>query len=173
MKFFKIGLVFLFCLAIIGCSTSGEEGNSGFFCPPCDSDITWQSYGGAVIGNFGNDNWGWSLQNQCGWSIYDNHRGGYGDTLELIGCNGSVKFVWAWQEFNGFHVYDNWQGQTLDAAMMGDSLGDFLAVYPNFYFDRDISGILEYDCDDPTAYAFFEEDSFGVYRLIELRVDWY
>ena len=176
VKAAAIGFFLLF--AIVGCDwfeEDDDEDNHGFYCPQCNETVTWSSYGNVVIGDFGSDSYGWKLESDCGWKIYEGHRGGYGDTLELYSCgeenNPGVIFIWAWQSLHGFHLSQGWTGQTSEGIKIGDSLDEFFYHYPDFYWDYEIGDQVCYGHDNSDGYqdvwAIFENEI-----LIKLKVDW-
>jgi len=119
------------CL-LLSCGKNDDTGFH-FYCPSCNETITWQSYGNFVFKGSGDDSMGWKLKSDCGWSIYNGHEGGYGETLELSSCGSNgVIFVWAYQTFYAFRVAEGWQGKTKEGIGIGDSLTNFLNAYPNF-----------------------------------------
>ena len=67
--------------------------------------------------------------NNCGWTIYQNHNGGSGDTLAIE--NNGVILVWAWNELSGMTLTSGWTGKTDQGIGIGSSLTDFLTAYPN------------------------------------------
>jgi len=172
-------LVFL-AFMLFGCRAEDEEEFGymdkfhGFYCPSCDETVTWNSYGKCVLREFGSDSWGWKLKSDCGWQIHDKHRGGPGDTLELYSCGDEgVIFIWAWQSFRAFKLAEGWTGETAEGIRLGDSLDDFLTVYPDFVKTDEKDNYLWYelqlDREHDWVEAMFEDE-----KLVGLSVySWY
>jgi len=150
-------------LLIIGCGKDND-----FNCPSCDENITWNSYGDFEFEESGDDSTGWKLESKCGWSVYNGHQGGYGDTLELSSCgNNGVIFVWAYQTFHAFRVSEGWNGKTDKGIGIGDSLNVFLANYPDFLQTGDYEYTLSQN--GILVEAKFNEQE----KLVEMIVGYY
>ena len=142
-----------------------------FRCPSYSGVVTWNSYDGIVLEDFGDDDFGWRLESDCGWQIYNEHRGGWGGILALCSCVGldepGIIFVWAWNSFSEFHLAEGWTGETVEGIRIGDSLDDFLAVYPDFVQEYGSSYVLY--LEESWVWARFDDQE----RLIALSVGRY
>jgi hypothetical protein len=166
----KKSVFFLSVLLIILFSVSAcnhKKRIESSFCPIIYDDITWTSYGDFNLNAEGRDATAWRIVDECGWHIYNNHTGGYGDTLEVASENEEVVFVWAYNDFYGFDVTSGWYGQTKEGIRMGDHVTLFADAYPYFQF---LSGNLAYyRYRNTRVYAYFDDDGF----LIRLNVGYY
>ena len=128
------------------------------FCPTVYNDITWNSYGNFNLNDEGSDDTAWRIVDECGWHIFNNHTGGYGDTLQVASENEEVMFIWAYNDFYGFSVTNGWQGQTSKGIRMGDHVTLFADAYPYFRF---LSGTLAvYQGRSTRVYAYFDNNGF-------------
>ena len=166
-----VSLVILFSLAVVvNCGDLVEvDDDYDIICLYCDDTISWNSYGKAKLDKYKPDRRAWDLVDYCGWEVYQGHRGGVGDTLEVYNCGDGqttgVRLVWAWNTFSRYYVYNGWTGATKKGIGIGASLDDYLTMYPNFYFDRGYNNIDFYEQDDPRVVAKFEDE-----KLVELWV---
>jgi hypothetical protein len=66
------------------------------------------------------------------YSVMSNHTGGYGQTLEYLGCNGdnSIWLQWAYDSFLTLAARAPWSGQTDRGLHIGDTLARFQTLYP-------------------------------------------
>jgi hypothetical protein len=69
-----------------------------------------------------------------GFSYYDGHRGGYGETLQTIGCGSSVFLLFAYGTFS-IVATRRFGSVTERGLRIGDSLERFLALYPDTDLD--------------------------------------
>src|SRR3989338_4279430 len=160
-------VIILFTLLFAGCGSdgSGEGGDNkydscpNFYCPSIEDNVTWDSYGGLQIGNFGNDNCAKKLISDCGWHVYQGHNGGYGDTLEVAPPGEEAVLRWAWNNFSWMYLFQGWQGSTAEGISMGSTLQEVQAAYPDlvYYYGN------EYKLENPSqkrsssaAYFYFE-----------------
>lgn len=171
----KIWVVYLICVFLVGCYDSDrycEENanNDDFYCPACDGIVSWCSYEWIFLDKFGDDSCGWKLVSDCGWKIYQGHEGGWGDTLEVVSCEGGVVFIWAWNHFSGFRLTKGWTGTTIDGIKIGSSLDEFLSVYPDFVLYEYLQDYYNQICyerefvytnrlEDDGIYAYFDENN--------------
>ena len=122
--------MFLFVLTItsaLGCGSSGAK----FACPSLNDNVTWASYGRFNFGSSGDDSTARQCVSNCGWSIFEGHDGGTGDTLQVASPSTAVVFSWAYRNFAGFRVTAGWTGKTDRGAKLGDSIAHFQGLYPH------------------------------------------
>lgn len=65
-----------------------------------------------------------------GFSYYDNHRGGTGNTLQIMSNEKAVYMMWAFQSLNNISVRQGWNGETDNGLKIGDDFQKFRALYP-------------------------------------------
>lgn len=124
-----LSLIFLaqVCLLVSACDLQDD-----FQCPNRDDEISWRMYGGWKLQDEGNDSIAKKLRNECGWEVWNEHEGGYGDTYQVSKFGGGLIFIWAWNNFSGFIASKGWEGKTEEGIKLGDSIGTFLDTYPYF-----------------------------------------
>ena len=67
----------------------------------------------------------------CGFQYYQGNKGGFGSTLEEIGCaNDSVHLIWAYGGLSSIRVSRGWEGQTDTGLKIGDPIEKYLDLYP-------------------------------------------
>lgn len=91
---------------------------------------TGKDAGYAVFGRFQYD---WYASNDDpDYQYYGNHRGGFGDTLEYLGCAGEryVWLQWSWSQFARVAVRSPWSGSTDRGLRIADDLDRFRTLYP-------------------------------------------
>ena len=76
------------------------------------------------------------LKSMPGFSIYQKHNGGIGDTLEIINRDNGMFFMWIGNSLNMISMFDGWKGQIeLDnkatGIKIGGSVNAFLSIYPH------------------------------------------
>ena|ERR1022692_1706328 len=103
-----------------------------FGCPSLNDNVTWMSYGHFNFGSAGDDGTARNCVLHCGWSVFEGHNGGFGDTLQVASSSAAVVFAWAYNNFAGFRVTQGWTGETDRGAKLGDTLGKFQGLYPEF-----------------------------------------
>jgi|GEM_PF-2982349 len=159
--------LFLFVLFSVSACNHKKRTTEESFCPTVYDDITWTSYGDFKFHEEGDDSTAWRIVDECYWHVYNNHAGGYGDTLQVASENEEVILVWAYNDFYGFDLTYGWEGQTKEGIRMGDHITFFADAYPYFQF---LSGTVAYYWYKNTrVYAYFDEDGF----LIRLNVGYY
>ncbi len=112
-------------------------------CPSCDELLTWDTskhwnttYGAVSTNSTWSDSYARQMLIACdGWSIYDGHDGGIGDTLEIASCNDGVVLVWMGDRFSGFNLSQGWTGKTSTGIAIGSSYADFIQAYPDYEGD--------------------------------------
>jgi hypothetical protein len=69
----------------------------------------------------------------CGgaFAIYNGHAGGYGDTLQIVGCGNSFYLVWAYDSLQIISLGLGWYGTTDRGARIGNTLAEVRAAYPD------------------------------------------
>lgn len=154
---FFFGSVTLFLVVgSIACVPEDEP----IHCPSCVEVMSWNttgsarsSYGELSMQSGKDDSYAWQILEECpGWSIYDGHRGGTGDTLEIVSCDGGVVLEWAFNEFWSVHLSEGWTGKTSAGMTLGSSYEDFIQAYPG-YESSGSTNLLVY----PSGMASFEE----------------
>jgi hypothetical protein len=128
--------------------SSGEDGDNGI------------PTGGAIARN---------LKTDCGWIIYDNHAGGYGDTYQVIPADTSMRFIWAYNKFHEIELFPKWVGSTEHGAKMGDTLSVFLQKEPGFFITGD-SAVYIYTNVVVTVNAEFTDKNPAVGKLKKLHL---
>lgn len=73
----------------------------------------------------------WLAEECDGFQFYGGHKGGTGDTLEIIGCDNGVYFVWAFNLLFQIDVTQGWTGTTERGVALGDSREQVQAAYPD------------------------------------------
>ncbi len=122
MKLWKILAVPALIMGSFGCKEDME-------CPCHDKLRTKGDYGVGTFDINMRDNT--HLVKECGFEFVDNHRGGYGDTLQEIGCNNnSMHFIWAYGGLDSITVREGWEGRTDTGLKIGSSIEDYLEKYP-------------------------------------------
>ncbi len=120
----------LFTLLISGLGLLSSCKDDGRLSCPCNSRLYTKSHYGLGSYKIGMQD-SHDPVNHCGFSYLDNHKGGIGDTLEEIGCNGdSVFFYWAYDSLDFVEVKTGWEGKTDTGLKIGDPLATFLELYP-------------------------------------------
>jgi hypothetical protein len=95
------------------------------------------------------------------YRIYGNHRGGYGDTLEYVGCRNS-EAVWLQWAYNGLvtvAVRAPWNGFTDRGLTVGDTKEKLQSLYPSAHPQTSVRAPLwpsDYEVwdDGPLRVAF-------------------
>jgi len=103
--------------------------------PPTSADVVnsaWNSLDGFTLHMAGADDTAWRLVRAHGWSVYEGHAGGQGDTLEIIDPSGGMVLIWASNSFSGFVLGEGWTGQTANGARIGTTVDDFRQRHPDF-----------------------------------------
>jgi hypothetical protein len=103
--------------------------------PPTSADdvnSTWNRLDGFTLHMAGSDDTAWALVRTHGWSIYGGHRGGQGDTLQVMDPSGGVVLIWAYNSFSGFILSEGWTGQTANGARIGTTVSGFRQLHPEF-----------------------------------------
>lgn len=168
-------LVLLFLISIVSSCKYEKDDDDGMYCPSCNEDVTWDSYGNLFIGDpsLSPDARGWDLlKYSCGWHTNGISEGGEGMQLWFYCENEGVILIWAFNEFWGIILYENWGGQTAEGIRMGDSKQKFLKTYPRFKYWRDNYYLYERECPRKAggiAYILAEFDEED--RLICLDID--
>lgn len=138
-----LGIVFLAIVFILlGCDADKEIFEEPIRCdsePPgecklfCNSTLCFTSdfrgVGSSLELRMGDKHWPVTA---CAgvFDYYENHQGGYGDTLEIIGCGDGIYLVWAWYTLYDIVVRPGWTGQTDRGCRLGDSKTSVLDRYP-------------------------------------------
>jgi hypothetical protein len=131
-RWIALGGILLLCLLLLAACAEEEE-EFTFHCPRCDETVTWDAYGGFRFGNVGDDATARRLVAECGWHVQGGHNGGVGDTLQVAACSQEgVILVWAFNSLHAVRLADGWTGTTENGIGLGDSVTDFLTVYPDF-----------------------------------------
>ena len=126
-------LLTLTAIFVVSC---GEE---RVICPRCDESLTWDSiqerhsaYGQMNTGSSRGDSYAWKMLDECrGWTIYRDHRGGTGDTLEIANCSGGLILRWAWSSFESVRLSAGWTGSmTVTNLAFGARYEDWINAYP-------------------------------------------
>jgi hypothetical protein len=100
------------------------------------------------------------LVGQNGFDYYEGHRGGYGDTFEILSKQQGIYGRWAYGGFDELVAFGNWQGKIHETGIrLGDSTARFLEAYPD-------ARQVERGVDDR-----FLEENVGE-NLQHLAVDW-
>ncbi len=125
------GAIFgLVSMLIVGCT----DPLSGGLPLPCRVSCTSELYENPLTQGLGGLFMGMGnclLMESRGFAIYEGHAGGYGDTLEWVGCEGGVRLVWAYNGLRDIYLSEGWQGSTDKGIEIGDSLDDVRSAYPN------------------------------------------
>lgn len=145
----------LLLIGVGGCEPDDEE----VVCPRCDDVLSWDTaakrhtaYGALSLEYPKDDSYAWQILDKCpGWNIYEDHKGGTGDTLEIVSCNNGVKLIWAFDHFFSVQLSQGWTGATVSKMAIGSSYQDFVQAYPGY----DSSSIL---LDEQTgdAHLYYE-----------------
>lgn len=86
-----------------------------------------------------------------GFEYYERHRGGYGDTLEIINNEAGIYLKWAYNRLYAINVFEGWQGEIAETGIkLGSTLEEFLTAYPT---------AIPYDCRP------FCDSEFNLYAL--------
>lgn len=112
-------------LAAVAVSVSGCD--SLLPTASCDSTLYTDAprgYGGARLGTPDNPHF-WE---SAGFEIFENHRGGVGDTLQYWNCG--VVAVGAWEVLSDVRVGPEWGGETNRGIRMGSSFEEVSQAYP-------------------------------------------
>ena len=120
-------------LVLAGCGGDGGSGNSGSSgseCPSCSAKTTDTSFGPFKFDAAGNDSTARRFVAECGFVVSGGHNGGFGDTLQVIGCDGGIELVWAFEEFSAYRVSTGWRGQTNRGVKIGQTCADVFARDP-------------------------------------------
>ncbi len=112
-------------------------------CPACDELLTWDTtkfqhstYGKISTSATWDDSYAWQMLNACpGWSIFDGHEGGIGDTLEIGTCNYGLVLRWTFGSFSSIQLSQGWTGKTDTGLVIGTSYQAFLQTYPDYTDD--------------------------------------
>jgi len=78
-----------------------------------------------------------NLGNMPGFEFFENHRGGYGDTLEVVSYSNGMYFHWSYASLTHIGLFEGWQGQIeeekgeLTGIRIGSTADEFRARYPN------------------------------------------
>ncbi len=99
-------------------------------CPPCNGVLRTQGAKGLGLYTLGIPDTDIATA-ICGFDYYQGHAGGYGDTLELIGCNDQVWMEWSYGKLGTIAVNSGFSGPTEAGVRMGDSLDALIAAYPS------------------------------------------
>ncbi len=119
---------------------STTDSGTAVICPSCDELLTWDttSFDNSTYGEIGTVNdWGdayaYKMLDECpGWSIFEGHAGGTGDTLQISSCDDGVVLIWAYEWFTSIHVSQGWTGTTSTQIAIGSSYQDFVQAYPDY-----------------------------------------
>jgi len=113
---------------VIGCGGRGGDKQKEIIKPPPSAwDIAPTAYSDLIfkIGDKNNSSWvgldgfplgRWDAQwlgKEPGFSYYDGHQGGEGDTLEITSATNGMDFKWAHQQLNRFDLFKGWKGQII------------------------------------------------------------
>lgn len=86
-----------------------------------------------------------------GFEYYEGHRGGSGDTLEIINREAGIYLQWASNRLQSIDVFEGWPGEITGTGIkLGSTLEEFLTAYPV---------AIPYDCRP------FCDDSLNLYAL--------
>ncbi len=174
-----LGLIAISSTGIGGCDPEEEK----VVCPRCDDMLSWDttnyssmtSYGGLSQANYkdsseaqkvNRDHYAWKMLEQCpGWSIFEKHAGGYGNTLEIASCNNGLVLVWADNMFYTIKLSQGWTGTTSTKMAIGSDYQDFIKAYPDYTSDSTlIDGSGKAKLDYTKGQADFENN-----KLIKLE----
>lgn len=117
-------------LTLSSCDFSGSSGSSGSACPSCSANTTDTSFGPFKFKAAGDDSTARRFIKECGFAVSGTHDGGFGETLQVIGCGGGVELVWAFNQFSAFRVSTGWAGQTDRGVKIGQSRATAVALDP-------------------------------------------
>jgi hypothetical protein len=126
MKQLVIGLTVMTTCFYAGCFDLGPPSSAD------DVNSTWSRFDGFTLHLAGSDDTAWRLVRTHGWSIHEEHRGGQGDTLQIIDPSGGVVLIWAYNSFSGFVLSEGWTGQTANGARIGTTVSEFGQLHPEF-----------------------------------------
>lgn len=123
-------------------------------CPTCNDTLTPDGYGQWRFNNTGPDGT-YTLYNtdpnfvriigDCGWTIYNHHDGGIGDTYEVTSCNQGVILKWAYKVFREATVQEGWYGCTDKGIRIGDSFTTVYEAYPNLKLWAEDANLYQID----------------------------
>jgi len=98
------------CMIAALAATAGCGSGDDFDCPSCHDEARGDGYGRFTFYASGNDDTARAIVKNCGFSVYDGHDGGYGDTFEIAGCFShgvpGVTLVWAYEQFSAYRICD-------------------------------------------------------------------
>ncbi len=78
------------------------------------------------------------LAESPGFEYYEGHRGGSGDTLEIINWEAGIYLKWAYNRLYAVNVWEGWRGEIAETGIhLGSTLEEFMAAYP---------AAVPYDC---------------------------
>lgn len=142
-----------------------SDGDIPVICPSCDELLNWDTtssnnstYGEISTVNDWGDAYAHKMLDECpGWSIFEGHAGGTGDTLEITSCNDGLVLVWAYESFSAMQLSQGWTGTTNTQIAIGSSYQDFVQAYPDY--DSDSTEL------DAYGYAFLTYDGgFAIFK---------
>jgi len=158
MKTLKNIWVVVLIMLLLGCGKEDEDKkyvNAYVDTAETVKILNPYAYGPFLEGT-GSDDDAWRQVNERGWSIYQEHRGGYGDTLQIT--KGGVILIWAYNVFNGFTLTHGWAGATERGIRIGSSLQEFLNAYQEAIRDVSIPEARVYTIkDNREIEAVFDE----------------
>jgi hypothetical protein len=150
-----------------GCSTNlgFADSDESVGCPSsCQESVVWDStkfgqssYGELSTGSGWTDSYAYKILDACqGWSVFEGHKGGTGDTLQIASCNNGVVLVWAYNSFSSVKLSQGWTGTTSTGMAIGASYQDFIGTYPGYTSDSTLldatgSAVLNFK----TGFAYF------------------
>lgn len=125
----KVLLVLLVLTALLSCLSLSllkceKECNR---CISCADDISCEGIGCWLKFNKEDQDW---LVDKCNFTYYKEHKGGYGNTLQLESCDGGLLLYWAWDSLKSIYVANGWTGETDRGLKIGDTLEQFKMLYP-------------------------------------------
>ncbi|MCX6706581.1 MAG: hypothetical protein NT001_00350 [Candidatus Woesearchaeota archaeon] len=135
----------------------GVSQTSSSRCIPCDSDLKI-SNNSASIGTIylGQPDANW-LADCKNFEIFEGHKGGLGDTLEIVGCNKEIYLIWAYSGLRTVVVNKGWNGKINGKDVQpGDSLEIFIRNFPNAKPCRE--GVYQQDFWYPRHLNAFHKD---------------
>jgi len=135
------------------------DSGTAVVCPSCDELLTWDTtsfdnstYGEISTANDWGDAYAHKMLDECpGWSIFEGHAGGIGDTLEIASCDDGLVLRWAYESFTSIQLSQGWTGTTNTQIVIGSSYQDFVQAYPDY--DSTSTELTTY------GYAFLKYDN--------------
>jgi hypothetical protein len=64
--------------------------------------------------------------------VYNDHKGGYGDTLEVVSYESGIYMECAFAHLDEITVFAPWKGKVVESEIkLGDSIDTFVSKYPD------------------------------------------